>query len=646
MSNPAQRTLAHILADHVAADGDRLAYEYLHDDGQVDTMTYRQLLDRAARVAHRLHGNGVDRGPALLLYPPGLDFVVAVWGCFLAGIPAVPTYPPLFGPADRIAERFARVLTDSRATTLLADPLVLAALTASGSAAVLPRVVTVDSAEPVGAVPDPLPAPDDLALIQYTSGSTNQPKGVALEHRNLLANIEAITSVFKLDSTARVVSWLPPYHDMGLIGFILTPVHGGFPVRLMSPLHFMKNPLAWLRQVGELGVTHTGGPNFAYDLCVRRAAGLDLSDVDLSTWRLAFNGAEPIRPRTLAAFADRFAPNGFQPGAFLPCYGLAEATLIVTGRHWTSDGVDADGRVDCGPVIDGHDLAIVDPASGAPADGEGEIWVRGPSISRGYWNDTGAAESELFGDLGDRRYLRTGDLGYLRAGHLFVTGRLKDVVIQHGVNHHAHDLESAAVEGNPAVRPTAAVFTVDGDRELVLAVEPVDDGADPDELAADLRARVLAGTGARIDTVVLCPPRGIPRTTSGKIQRSLARAQYRAGALTGRRVAASGSPGTSVAQEPVESFLAGIFAAVCEVAECAPTQRLSSIGGDSIRGAEIAAVTEDALALPVPIDVVLDAQSPRELTARLLTQWAARGVPGSEVVTRIGEVAGPGGSRD
>ncbi|WP_329791242.1 AMP-binding protein [Lentzea sp. DG1S-22] len=635
-------TLVHVLLDHVADHGDQRAYEYLHDDGRVEEITYRELFARARTAAHRLRAENTGGGPALLLYPPGLDFVVAVWACFLAGVPAVPAYPPLFGPADRITRRFARVLADSRATVLMADPVVLGVLKAFPDLPPLPPVVPLDGPEITDDLA--LPAPGDVALVQYTSGSTNQPKGVVLEHGNLIANVRAISEVFTLDDDTNVVSWLPPYHDMGLIGFILTPVHGRFPVRLMSPVHFLRNPLDWLRQVSELRATHTGGPNFAYDLCVRRARTADLSDVDLSSWRLAFNGAEPIRPRTLTAFAERFAAHGFRESAFLPCYGLAEATLIVTGHHWSpSSGVDAHNRVDCGPVIAGHELAVVSPDATRVREGEeGELWLRGPSISRGYWNDTGQTEDELFGELDGNRYLRTGDLGYLRDGHLFVTGRSKDVVIQNGVNHHAHDLEAAAVDDEPALRPTAAAFSVEGDHEeVVLVVETATRDVDAEAVAARVRERVLAATGARVDTVVLCPPRAIPRTTSGKVQRNLTRTRYVAGELNGRLV---GRTGTSAVAESdtVEQFLASVFAAVCEVPECPPTQQLSAIGGDSIRAAEIAAVTEEALTLPVPVDAVLSTQSPRALTAHLLAVWAQEGITGAKVVDRIGALSADG----
>ncbi|MBB0242566.1 AMP-binding protein [Streptomyces alkaliphilus] len=650
MSISARPTLVHTLVAHAASRGDRQAYEYLHDDGRVDTITYRELLDRAARVAPSLRTGDGPAGPVLLLYPPGLDFVVAVWACFIAGAPAVPAYPPIFGSTDRIADRFTRILDDSRATTILADPMVLDLLTPGLRAESLPPVVTLASAGKEGGGPivppdaaDPeallatLPAATDTALIQYTSGSTGQPKGVLLTHRNLLANITAISQVFELDEMARVVSWLPPYHDMGLIGFILTPVHGGFPVRLMSPVHFLKNPLAWLRQIGELGVTHTGGPNFAYDLCERRAGNVDLSDLDLSTWRLAFNGAEPIRPATMSRFARRFAPHGFRAEAFLPCYGLAEATLIVAGRHWRGhDDIGPDDRVDCGPVIDGHELVLVEPATGGPVpEGtEGEIWVSGPSISGGYWNAGETSDSEHFGHLGGTRYLRTGDLGRLADGRLTVTGRRKEVLIQNGVNHHAHDLCAAAVENNPAVRPTAAAFSGE-DEEIILAVEVAPSGHASARLAADLRARVLNATGARVETVVLCPPRTIPRTTSGKIQHSLARHRYLAGELAGQPVPVASPEATEEEAGLITSFFSSIFAAVCKVPSCGPDDTLSAIGGDSLRAAEIAAVAEDALTLPVPVEEVLRAQSPRELTARLSRRWSEDGVGPTDAAARV-----------
>ncbi|MEV7023613.1 AMP-binding protein [Kitasatospora sp. NPDC093558] len=643
MSTPDRPTLVHTLVEQARARGAQQAYEYLHDDGRVDAITYRELLDRAAAVAPLLRGEAGRGGPALLLYPPGLDFVTALWACFLAGVPAVPAYPPIFGSTERIADRFTRILEDSRATTLLADPAVLGLLTAGLRPEDLPPVVTLDAAGTrpgTPADPDGLlaaaPDPEDVALIQYTSGSTGKPKGVVLRHRNVLANIRAISEVFRLDESARVVSWLPPYHDMGLIGFILTPVHGGFPVRLMSPVQFLKDPLGWLRQIGELGITHTGGPNFAYDLCLRRAAGADLTGLDLGTWRLAFNGAEPIRPATITGFAERFAPHGFRPEAFLPCYGLAEATLIVTGRHWTGrDDVDADGRVDCGPVIEGHRLVLVDPDTGAtvPDGAEGEIWLSGPSISDGYWDTWQADPPADSGVLDGVRHLRTGDLGRLRAGRLTVTGRRKEVLIQHGVNHHAHDLCAAAVRDDPALRPTAAAFH-GADEEIVIAVEVAGRDHDPQRLAAGVRARVLAATGARVHTVVLCPPRTIPRTTSGKIQHGLARTRHLAGELGGESV--TPDQGTIGAEETgaLTVFFSSVFAAVCQVPACGPDDTLTTMGGDSLRAAEIAAVAQDALTLPVPVEDVLLAQSPRELTARLNERWTESGMRPADAAER------------
>lgn len=705
-------SLARLLLDRAQGLPDSTAYEFLHSDGTVDTISYGTLYERAAEVAAQVALGGDRPGPVLLLYPPGLGFVTALWGCLLAGAPAVPAYPPLPRPGDRGTIRFRHILADVRPSHVLVDPFIRDVLADIDAGPVLPSLLCPDPGTAVGgeagrptafgrgqtiaAPPRVLPGTDDVALVQYTSGSTSDPKGVVLRHSNLLHNMRAITEVFGLNEDTRAVSWLPPYHDMGLIGCILTPVLVGFPIRLMSPLDFLKSPLSWLRQISTLQVTAAGGPNFAYDLCVRRARNEDLQDLDLSSWKVAFNGAEPVQRRTMEEFARRFAPHGFRPSAFLPCYGLAEATLIATGHHWDPtepDDTPAPGaapRVSCGPAAGGTSVAVVDPADGRPlSDGEeGEIWLRGPSITDGYWNGTGASRTgsadrpgeafgdrsgELFGDLDGLRHLRTGDLGYLRDGELFVTGRRKDVLVHRGVNHHAHDIESAAVRGNPHVRPTAAAFMVeDPEPVVVLAVErpPARAGTD-EETARVLRTRVLEATGVRLDVVVLCAPRAIPKTTSGKVQRTLARDRFLAGELDGAvtigaptglgggsvepngsgladgdrgSAAASASAsasGPSVAEvaEPLSTLVAGVFAGVCEVPECGTDQRLADIGGDSIRAAEIAAIVERAMDLPVPIESVLATATPDALARHLLTHWAEQGVGTPSVLGRLEELS-------
>lgn len=644
----AEDTLARTLLGRVHSQPDVKAYEFLHSDGTVDTLTYRQLYERAAALAARLDADKDRRAPVLLLYPPGLGFVTALWACLMAGVPAVPAYPPVPRPGDRGTTRFLHILADLRPSAVLADPLIGEVLKGIEPGVRLPRLLCPSPGdEPAGTGPvPPLPRAEDVALVQYTSGSTSAPKGVVLRHANLVHNVRAITQVFDLDRESRAVSWLPPYHDMGLIGCVITPVHVGFPIRLMSPLDFLKSPLSWLRQISELGVTATGGPNFAYDLCVRRAKEDALEGLDLSSWKVAFNGAEPVRHQTLTDFSRRFAAHGFRPEAFLPCYGLAEATLIATGRHWDpaapAAGPAAELRVSCGPAVPGTQVTIVDTERGTPLpDGqEGEILLHGPGVTDGYWG--GTSTERLFADVGSVRHLRTGDLGFLLDGELHVTGRSKDVLVHRGVNHHAHDVESAAVSGNPAVRPTAAAFMVDDPEPLVvLTVErPPAQAATDEETAQDLRRRVLERMGVRLDTVVLCPPRAIPKTTSGKVQRALTRELLLEDSLPGA-VIFGPLPAAALVTERLGMLIAGVFADVCDVPACSPDDSLSGIGGDSVRAAEIAAVIEDVLHLPVPVDKVLETGTPRALAHLLLDLWASRNhADPRSVARRLRELSG------
>lgn len=613
------------LLDRAENTPGQLAYEFLRDDGGIEKVSYGELYARAADVAGRLP-RGED--PVLLLCREGLDFVSALWGCLLSGSPAVPAFPP----SHRTADRLRGILADLRPAAVVTDPETGALLPDFGSPVVHPQ--------PQGSVPPPLtvPATDSTAVIQYTSGSTSAPKGVLLSHGNLQHNVQSITSVFELDEQSRSVCWLPPYHDMGLIGGLLTPLHVGFPMRLMSPAHFLKSPLSWLRQISELGVTATGGPNFAYDLCVRWALRHPVPDIDLSTWKVAFNGAEPVRRESLLAFAECFAGNGFRPEAFLPCYGLAEATLIVSGRHWSP--ADEGPVVNCGRCTAVDEAAVVAPERGTrlPDGTEGEIWLRGPSVTSGYWN---REDDSLFGLLDGTRFLRTGDLGLMHDGELFVTGRSKDVLIQHGVTHHAHDVETAVVLDDPEVRPTTAAFMTDtGEPEIVLVVERAPaKAADDERTAARLRARVLERTGVRIGKVVLGPPRTVPKTTSGKVQRQLTKQRFLAGELTDA-VVLGGSTGGTPADEALETFLAGMFAGVCEIADCGVDQSLAEIGGDSVRATEIAALIEDAMSLTVPVETVLSAGTPRRLAAQLQYLWTKDGVDADEVARRLKKLQG------
>lgn len=605
---------------------DAVGYEAVSgvDDG-VSTLGYAQLASRASVLARRLATLG--EGPVLLLEPAGLNYVVAVLAGFLAGVPVVPAYPPGESTAaDR--DRLAGIVADACPAVAVGEQPY------PGVATISVPGVESDGERWYRAV-----GKSDVAVVQYTSGSTGRPRGVLVRHDALVANTWAIVERFGLDATSRGLTWLPPHHDMGLVGGILTPLVVGIPVRLMSPAAFLKAPLSWLRQITESGATVSGGPNFAYDLCLRRAQRDDaLEGLDLSRWRVAFNGAETVKRRTLAAFAERFAPVGFDPAAFLPCYGLAEATLIVSAGRWTEQ-VDADGRVGCGKPVSGQRVVVVDIEHGTRCeDGrEGEIWVAGPHVTPGYLSGGGA---DSFGELNGDRYLRTGDLGYLRDGALVPTGRSKDVIVYRGENHHAVDVESAALDVAGEAAGTAAAFLVDTETEsepvLVLEVRRGTDEA----LASAIRATVLQHTGLLLVVVVLVPPRSVPRTSSGKVRRGDCRDAYLAGTYDTYVIDRAGSVArdgtdTDATASALTAVICGIVAAVCDEPDCGPMDRLLDLGVDSMRAAEAAAVLEGALGLAVPLEIVLTEPTPQDVTEALMTRWQNDGVPGEDVKRRV-----------
>jgi acyl-CoA synthetase (AMP-forming)/AMP-acid ligase II/acyl carrier protein len=634
------QTLAELLLQRERDDAGATAYEFLDTRGSVTSLTYGELGERARRLAGALEDvcDGAH-APAVVLHPPGLGFVVALWSCLLAGVPAVPGYPPRALSGDGPDARLGRLITDSQGRALLAPDEYGAFSRAHG------LTLVTEAAASRGAC-DTVPALDDVAVIQYTSGTTGEPRGTVLTHRNLVHNLAAISELFALDSSDRGFSWLPPYHDMGLIGGLLTPPYAGFPVRLMSPLHFLKSPGTWLVQMSETGATVSGGPNFAYELVLRRfraaAAG-----IELSRWRVAFNGAEPIRQATLAAFGERFAGAGFRADAFLPCYGLAEATLLVTGRHWAPGA--AAGRTSCGPPVAGTEVVIADPVTGErlPDGAEGEICVRGPSISAGYWRGPGEPlDRESLRAVDGLDSLRTGDLGWLEGGELVVSGRSKDILISRGVNYHAADVEAAATEHDSLLRPIAAAFSVerpDDEASLVLVVERSRPQSDAAAAAARIRTCVLAALGLRLDVVAVVPPRTVPRTTSGKVRRSACRERFEAGEYAEWVAMAPASepaarPDPGVRQgliEELAGFLSGVFSVVCEVPDCDLDADLVALGGDSLRAAEIAAIVEEATACVVSAEVVLAASTPRGLAEHLVADWEQEGADAAGAIDRL-----------
>ncbi|MCO6704257.1 amino acid adenylation domain-containing protein [Streptomyces sp. CHA1] len=522
-------------------------------------------LDRAARaVAQQLGDTRGER--ALLLYPPGPEYIAAFFGCLYAGVLAVPVYPPDLARWERSLGRIRAIARDSGARlALTTEELVHDVRTLSQDFPELRELSWLgtggaeDSSDsswhPVGV------RTDEPAFLQYTSGSTADPKGVVLTHANLLHNTAAIADAFALHSGSRGAIWLPPYHDMGLIGGILAPVRCGFPVSLMSPQDFLQDPFSWLKLISDTGATCSGGPNFAYELCVRRTTPEQRAQLDLSAWELAFCGAEPIRPDTVETFLRAFEPSGLRRSAFYPCYGLAESTLIVAGPAkgaepspavfdraaltrneavravpGTTAAASAPGPLELvgvGAPVPGLDVAVVDPRTGsALPDGRvGELWVIGGSVAHGYWNAPEATEEVFGASLPDRpgtRWLRTGDLGFRSDGELFISGRRKDVLIVRGRNHFPQEIEQAAEAAHPGLRPgcSAAVQTADGRLVLVAEVRPAVTAPETPAIVVAVRAAVGSTCQILLDEVALVGKGSVPKTSSGKIQRSATREAY------------------------------------------------------------------------------------------------------------------------
>jgi acyl-CoA synthetase (AMP-forming)/AMP-acid ligase II len=585
-------TLVDLLCWRAACQPDRAAFSFLLDGESTEvTISYRELDRRARAIGAWLAAHTSGASPVVMVVcPPGLDFIAAFFGCLYAGMIAVPTYPPRPGRVDgAAASRLRAVMESAVPAAILTSSGVLAGLEPAihGNGSPAPVVLPLDGwwrqdgHMTDGAVADALvdrwvaPASnrDALAMIQYTSGSTSAPRGSMLTHGNLLHNLEQICRRFGHTSDLHGVIWLPPYHDMGLIGGILQPVYVGGMSTLMSPLHMLQQPLRWLRAISGLQHVTSGGPNFAYETCVERITADDRADLDLSGWEVAFTGAEPVRADTLDRFAAAFEPCGFRPEAFLPCYGLAEATLMVSGgrsspsdakRSPTVRGISAAALerhraepvpagasgarrvVGCGPSIDDQEMTVVDPVRLRRCEPGvvGEVWARGPSVGQGYWRDSEGTEGTFRGylaDTGDGPFLRTGDLGFVHDGALYVTGRIKDSIILDGRNHYAQDIELTVEHSHPAIRSGAcAAFAVDGGgaESLVVLAEierqyrsRMGTATDREPIVSAIRRAIAEHHDARVANVLLLKPASIAKTSSGKLQRHACRAQYLAGTL-------------------------------------------------------------------------------------------------------------------
>jgi amino acid adenylation domain-containing protein len=661
--------LIEVLDRRAASTPDDLAFTYLDFEVRPGerTLSYAQLAAGTRAVAARLADHVTSGERALLLYPPGLDYIVAFLGCLRAGVIAVPAYPPDLARLARTLPRLRAIAADAEIGVVLTTRPIAGladAMLAQAPELARARWLPTDGLDATEGLSwrDRPANPRAPAFLQYTSGSTSSPRGVVLSHDNLMANQVMIQARFGHRAGDVVAGWLPLYHDMGLIGNVLQPLYLGLQCVLMAPHAFLQRPTRWLETITRFRATTSGGPNFAYDLCVRKVADDELEALDLSCWRVAFNGAEPIRAATLARFADRFAPCGFRREAFFPCYGLAEATLLVTGgpagRVPVERTIDraalAEGRIaaprtsaqtliGCGSAAAGVELRIVDPEQRrACVEGQvGEIWLRGPSIAAGYHAQPEQTLATFAGRLVDEpsdapTWLRTGDLGYCEDSELFVTGRRKDLIIVRGRNIYPQDVEATVEACHGALRPgSSAAFMLDADaagveRVCVCVELHARRPADHDEVIAAIRAAVLDEHELALASVVLLRAGGLPKTSSGKVQRHACRNELLAGSLP--QLAASQQGGDARDAAALDGELLELARLVAPHLECAPDsldprRSLAALGLDSLSAVEIVAALERSCGLALPLATLLAGPSLEQLAALLREHAAAQPRP-------------------
>ncbi|TDX61141.1 amino acid adenylation domain-containing protein [Methylosinus sp. sav-2] len=664
----AARNLVDLLRIRAAEQATKPGYVFL-DDGEREgaRLSYADLDRRARAIATHLTALGPTGARALLLYPPGLDYIEAFFGCLYAGVIAVPAYPP----SGRHLQRLQSIFRDARPAAILTTEALrqrfeneageqLARIPCSWTA------TDVISSEQAEAWRAHAPEPDQIAFLQYTSGSTGDPRGVMVTHANLLSNQALIKESFGHDERSDLVGWLPLYHDMGLIGNILQPLYIGATAYLMSPMAFLEKPLRWLKAISTYRAHTSGGPNFAFDLCVRKIKEEEKRDLDLSHWRIAFSGAEPVRASTLDRFARGFAISGFRRDSFYPCYGLAEATLVVTAptrdrplpivevdrqalearRVAPSQGAKSTAVVGCGHGWPGYDVQIVDPESTSIcAPGEiGEIWVAGPGVALGYWNrpdDTARVFGATVAEGDGRAYLRTGDLGFLERGEIFVAGRLKDLIIVAGRNFHPQDIECVIDEQIEGLRrgSTAAFPVTIDDREALIVVAEPDrshlgalENSGGEALFRNIRTCVVNEIDVEPADIVLVQPGSVPKTSSGKLRRAECRQRYLSGELRTLARAHSAAPSSAAVAEQssaerADAFLREALSYLAPAQKAAlltrflisrvarslgapesdfsPTTLLSRSGLSSLRAIEVKHSLDSALGIETPIGVLL-----------------------------------------
>jgi acetylornithine/succinyldiaminopimelate/putrescine aminotransferase/acyl-CoA synthetase (AMP-forming)/AMP-acid ligase II/acyl carrier protein len=653
-------SVVQLLRERAERSPDKRAYTFLSDGVEVETLTFGELDLRARAIAARLQERGAAGERALLLFPPGLDYIAAFYGCLAAGAVAVPAYPPRM---NRNLKRLDSVLTDSSPKFLLTTDAVARQLEQAngertGELGKLDWIVTSLVADVEASKwTDPHAMTGTLAFLQYTSASTSAAKGVMVTHGNILHNQALMKTALRHNDETVIVSWLPLFHDMGLIGNVLASLYNGVPCHLMAPVDFLKKPRLWLEAITRYRATFSGAPDFGYQLCTERIPAAEREGLDLSSWKVAFNGSEPVRADTLRNFAEAFVSCGFDAGALFPCYGLAENTLFATGRFHeapvaftraslevhrpriASGEASSSQLVSCGGTALDQRVAVADPATGRRCgdDEIGEIWLASPSAAQGYWNQPELSEHTFRARLtdGDGPYMRTGDLGFLHNGQLFVTGRLKDLIIIRGRNLVPTDIEQVVEQCDPAIRATfvaaVSVETEQGER-LVIAAEVRREARhdlDTTALIEKIRSAVTSAFEVEVSAVALLRPGALPKTSSGKTQRAQVKRAWVAGELDclaqWRNEIAFRQPATATMSsgrglEGLERWLVSRIASLAQMAvERVDVNRsILAFGLDSVVVISLLADVEKTFGVTIDVERLFDGEpAVREVVQRI-----------------------------
>ncbi|WJY14214.1 AMP-binding protein [Pectobacteriaceae bacterium CE90] len=617
---------------------DKLAYRFLTKNLDVQqSITFGELAQRAQGLAARIHQQKLTHERVLVIAEPGIAFIVALLACFFAGAVAVPVP---FPHSRRAKARFHAVCYDAAPKAMLVDRFSLeetqqlVTLLGAGSS---PPVIEIDS--PVIDAPDNGPPPDikpiDLAFIQYTSGSTGDAKGVNISRENLLSQLQLIAQRFELSSESVLFSWLPPYHDMGLVGCLLTPLVIGYECNFTAPINFISQPMLWLQGISRYEATISGGPNFAYELCLEKSQPEHIEALDLSNWKVAFNGAEPLRAVTMRNFADVFAPAGFRYSAFLTCYGLAEATLMVSAADVSSEPVTlrvnkafllARGEVEATPYgelelvssgLIAQPIKIICPQSGQPKEEGrvGEVWVTGSSVAQGYWSKGQALQQRFNGKVPDDpgRYFKTGDAGFVLNEQLFITGRLSDLIIVNGKNYPPQYIEYTVEKSHHSLKPQACAavqIDVDGCDEVIIVAESrTRESEQLRQAISAIRNAVAAEHGIRVFDIALVRSGTLLRTSSGKIRRKDVGAAWRQQALhrlLQGGVPLSGGSGSVPPRAGLETSIAHIAQQILKQESINADDSFFELGGDSIASMQLAARLEQEFGVEIRMEWVLD----------------------------------------